>query len=246
MASRQLIMNPPANLKPPAGLRPAPKVALTPPPAQTAESSARADSDPGYGLFDPQPAARHRPEPGLRPKPETQPGGKAETYTPDQLKGETRSRAHYERLADAAAARHRLDPHLVRAVISAESSFNPTIVSRAGAMGLMQLMPGTAKDMEIDDPFDPAQNIEGGTKYLAWLYRKFDGDENKILAAYNWGPGNVERGGKMPAETRNYLQRVRKFREEFRQASLAPPASPSPQTSPSLAMESESRTKETA
>jgi soluble lytic murein transglycosylase-like protein len=148
-------------------------------------------------------------------------------------------REYYEKLADEAASRHGLDPHLVRAVISTESSFNPGLISRAGAVGLMQLMPGTASDMKVKDAFDPAQNIEGGTKYLAWLSRKFAGDENKILAAYNWGPGNVAKGGRMPLETRNYLQRVKNFRESYRQASLTGQKSPlpnQPRTSePSLA-----------
>ncbi|MDR1396714.1 MAG: lytic transglycosylase domain-containing protein [Desulfarculales bacterium] len=138
----------------------------------------------------------------------------------------TAPREYYEKLADDAASRHGLDPHLVRAVIKAESSFNPGLVSQAGAAGLMQLMPGTASDMKVKDVFDPAQNIEGGAKYLAWLSRKFAGDETKILAAYNWGPGNVNRGGRMPLETRNYLQRVKNFREDYRQAALAGQKSP--------------------
>lgn len=126
-------------------------------------------------------------------------------------------RARYEELATEAALRHGLDPDLVKAVICAESSYNPNVVSKAGAMGLMQLMPGTAQDMNVKNPFDPAQNIEGGAKYLAWLDDMFNGDENKILAAYNWGPGNVRRGGRMPLETRNYLVKVREFRSTYQE-----------------------------
>ena len=135
--------------------------------------------------------------------------------------GYGKQREYYEKLADEAARRHGLDPHLVRAVITAESNFNPKVVSAAGAMGLMQLMPGTAQDMKVSDPFDPKQNIEGGTKYLAWLSQQFKGDESKILAAYNWGPGNVTRGGHMPLETRNYLVKVRQFRDAYQQLAAA-------------------------
>ncbi|MFH1061234.1 MAG: transglycosylase SLT domain-containing protein [Pseudomonadota bacterium] len=125
----------------------------------------------------------------------------------------------YEELIQAAAQRHGVSPHLVKAVVTAESDFDPQVVSGAGAMGLMQLMPGTAKDLGVKDPFDPAQNIDGGTRYLAQMLERFDGDEKKALAAYNWGPGNVERGGRMPAETRNYLQKVGNFKQQYAQAS---------------------------
>jgi soluble lytic murein transglycosylase-like protein len=118
-------------------------------------------------------------------------------------------------LITSTAGRHGVDPHLVRAVITAESDFDPKSVSPVGAMGLMQLMPGTAQDLGVKNAFDPAQNIDGGTRYLAQLLRRFDGDEKKALAAYNWGPGNVERGGRMPEETRNYLQKVSRYKKLY-------------------------------
>lgn len=154
---------------------------------------------------------------------------------------------YYEKLAEQAAQRHGVDPNLVKAVITAESSYNPGVVSKAGAMGLMQLMPGTAKDMQVKNPFDPKQNIEGGTKYLAWLSKQFDGDENKILAAYNWGPGNVQRGGNMPSETRNYLVKVRQYKQEYqRLAARQEPrlAANSPSEAPSAQMSDKSVSKE--
>jgi soluble lytic murein transglycosylase-like protein len=124
-------------------------------------------------------------------------------------------RQEFDGLIQDAAKRHGVDPNLVRAVVTAESDFNHTTVSHAGAMGLMQLMPETAKDMGVSDPFDPAQNIEGGTRYLAWMLERFGGDEDKALAAYNWGPSNVERGGRPPSETRTYLKRVARFKAMY-------------------------------
>lgn len=132
-------------------------------------------------------------------------------YTPPAI-ASSPQRQEIDRLIQAAAARHGVDPHLVRAVVTAESDFNPRCVSSAGAKGLMQLMPETAKDMGVGNPFDPAQNIEGGTRYLAMMLKRFGGDEKKALAAYNWGPSNVERGGGLPGETRTYLQRVSRYR----------------------------------
>ncbi len=135
----------------------------------------------------------------------------------EKLTSPPHRRQAYDTIIRRAARRHGLDPNLVRAVITAESDFDPSCVSPAGAMGLMQLMPETARDLGVENPFDPAQNIEAGTRYLAGLLRRFGGDLNKALAAYNWGPSNVEAGGRMPRETRNYLVKVARFHRLFRQ-----------------------------
>jgi soluble lytic murein transglycosylase-like protein len=121
-------------------------------------------------------------------------------------------------IAHRAAQRYGVDPALVKAVIKAESDFDPSVESKAGAQGLMQLMPGTASDLGVSDPFDPEQNVMGGTRYLKQLLNKYDGDLDKTLAAYNWGPGNVDRKGIdiLPDETRTYLSRVKRFQSEFR------------------------------
>ncbi len=120
-------------------------------------------------------------------------------------------------IAERAAERYGVSPALVKAVIKAESNFNPTVVSHAGAQGLMQLMPGTAQDLGVSDPFDAEQNVMGGTRYLKQLLSKYDGDLDKTLAAYNWGMGNVDRKGidVLPEETRNYLSRVKRYQSEF-------------------------------
>ncbi len=120
-------------------------------------------------------------------------------------------------IAHRAAQRYSIDPALVKAVIKAESDFNPSVESPAGAQGLMQLMPGTAQDLGVSDPFDPEQNVMGGTRYLKQLLNKYDGDLDKTLAAYNWGPGNVDRKGidTLPDETRTYLSRVKRYQSEF-------------------------------
>lgn len=111
---------------------------------------------------------------------------------------------------NAAAARHGLDPALLRGLIKQESGFNPNARSGAGAVGLTQLMPGTAASLGVTDPSDPAQAIEGGAKYLAQQMKTFGGDVEKALAAYNAGPGNVQKYGGVPPfrETQNYVQRV--------------------------------------
>ena len=115
----------------------------------------------------------------------------------------------FESIVQDAAQRYRVDAGLIRAVIQAESGGNPTAVSRAGARGLMQLMPATAAELGVTNPFDPTQNIMGGTSYLRRLLDRYRGDVKLALAAYNWGMGNLEkRPEAMPLETKNYVAKV--------------------------------------
>jgi len=114
-----------------------------------------------------------------------------------------------------ASQRFGVDPDLIRAVIQAESGFDPRAVSPAGAQGLMQLMPSTAKMLGVRDPFDPEQNVMGGTRFLKDLLQRYGGDVDSALAAYNWGPGNLEKGGSLPRETRNYLRKVKGFYAQY-------------------------------
>ncbi len=109
-----------------------------------------------------------------------------------------------------AAVQNGIDPRLFEALVSAESDFNPQAVSPAGAMGLSQLMPATARGLGVTDPFDPWQNLQGGAKYLSQMMRQFGGDVRLALAAYNAGPGAVQRHGGVPpfAETQTYVERV--------------------------------------
>ena len=106
--------------------------------------------------------------------------------------------------------RYQVDPNLIKAVIRTESSFNRYAVSSQGAKGLMQLMPETAKDMDVTDPFNPTQNIEGGTRYLRTLLDIFEGNLTLTLAAYNAGPNLVKKVKRIPRipETINYVKRV--------------------------------------
>jgi soluble lytic murein transglycosylase-like protein len=131
---------------------------------------------------------------------------------PDEVLDEVRPSAtgDFEKLVAEAAQRHGLDPALVMAVVGVESGFQPQAVSRKGAQGLMQLMPRTAREMGVADPFDAAANLDGGSRYLSSLVARYEGDLPKALAAYNAGMGAVERHGGVPpyAETRKYVQRV--------------------------------------
>ncbi|HUO16371.1 MAG TPA: lytic transglycosylase domain-containing protein [Verrucomicrobiae bacterium] len=119
-------------------------------------------------------------------------------------------RADLSTVVNEASDRYRLDPDLVSSVIKAESGFNARAVSPKGAQGLMQLMPGTASELGVPNPFDPAANVNGGTRYLRELMERYDFDIVKALAAYNAGPQRVERYGGVPPyyETRAYVARV--------------------------------------
>jgi hypothetical protein len=132
----------------------------------------------------------------------------------------------------AAAARHGLPESLVSAVVSVESEFNPRAVSRRGALGLMQLMPGTAALLGVRDAFDPEQNVDGGTRYLRDLMDRFDNDVTLALAAYNAGAQAVIRHGGVPPypETRAFVARVlgRVGRVAMPAVALAEPSSPPP------------------
>lgn len=121
-------------------------------------------------------------------------------------------------LIERAAMESGLAPSLLRAVVQQESAFNPAAVSRAGAAGLMQLMPGTARRFGVHDRFDPAQNLRGGAAYLAWLLRHFNHDIDLALAAYNAGEGSVHRhGNQIPpfAETQAYVRSVRRYEAQW-------------------------------
>jgi len=109
-----------------------------------------------------------------------------------------------------AAARHNVDPNLVRAVIKVESNFNSNAVSDKGAMGLMQLMPKTARELRVKNPFDPQQNVDAGVRHLKYLLQNYNGDVNLTLAAYNAGEGAVRRSAGVPhySETQNYVRRI--------------------------------------
>lgn len=118
------------------------------------------------------------------------------------------------------ASSYRLEEALVKAVIKAESNYNPQAVSNKGAQGLMQLIPETARQMRVSDPFDPSQNIRGGSNYLRLMLDQFNGNLDLALAAYNAGPNAVQRHGGIPPyeETRTYVQRVRRYLDLYRRA----------------------------
>lgn len=113
-------------------------------------------------------------------------------------------------LVHASAEKYGIDPALFRNLVQQESSFNPRAISSAGALGLAQLMPKTAESLGVTNPFDPAQNLDGGAKYLSQLLKQFNNNRELALAAYNAGPGAVTRAGGIPPipETQNYVKKI--------------------------------------
>jgi hypothetical protein len=131
------------------------------------------------------------------------------------------TRRELDKIIRRVSSDHEVDPALVKAVIAAESNFEASAVSRAGAVGLMQLMPATAADMGVEAPFEPQQNVRGGVRYLKLLLERFDALDH-ALAAYNAGPETVARHDGIPPypETRAYVARVLRFYSRYRSVEL--------------------------
>ena len=122
-----------------------------------------------------------------------------------------------EKIIEKAVRKYNVDADLIRSVIKAESNFDPQATSSKGAMGLMQLMPETAKDLGVKNAYDAEQNVMGGTSYLKSLLDRYDGKVDLALAAYNWGMGNLERNpDRLPAETVTYIARINSYLKEMK------------------------------
>lgn len=129
-----------------------------------------------------------------------------------------KSENFYHTLIEKIADLHEIDPALIKAIVKAESSYNPQAVSTAGAMGLMQLMPATAAEVGVTDSFNPEDNLHGGIKYYKKMLKRFEGDIELALAAYNAGSGAVINHKGVPPykETRQYIERVKTYYEEYK------------------------------
>jgi soluble lytic murein transglycosylase-like protein len=127
--------------------------------------------------------------------------------------------APFEHIIHHAAATHQVDPYLIKAIIMAESRYNPKAVSKRGARGLMQLMPVTAKSLGVEDSFDPEDNINGGVLYFKKLLDRFDGNVEFALAAYNAGSRYVRKYGGVPPfrQTQTYIHKVFKYHRQYKQ-----------------------------
>jgi soluble lytic murein transglycosylase-like protein len=133
------------------------------------------------------------------------------------IKG-TRYIIHYDTIIQRAAKQFDVEPTLIKSIIMAESSFDPNAISHSGAQGLMQLMPPTAADMEVQNPFDPEENIFGGTKYLSLLLKKFNQDKKLAIAAYNIGPSAVDKVKSIShvPQTKRFVDKVMQYYSEFK------------------------------
>jgi soluble lytic murein transglycosylase-like protein len=148
------------------------------------------------------------------------PGMLDSAYAPTATGGGGGAGGEYEALVTQAAARNGLDPAVLHGLIQQESGFDPSATSGAGAMGLTQLMPGTASSLGVANPTNPAESIEGGARYLGELMRQFAGNTSDALAAYNAGPAAVQEYGGIPpySETQNYVASVLSNAESYRQS----------------------------
>lgn len=133
--------------------------------------------------------------------------------TTEEFSSYLQTTASLEEIFTEAAEKYNVPKNLIKAIAKTESEFRPDVTSKAGAMGVMQLMPGTAKEMGVTDAYDPYQNIMGGTKLISQLLEKYDGDVTLALAAYNAGCGNVKKYGGVPPfqETQNYVVKVQNY-----------------------------------
>ncbi len=135
------------------------------------------------------------------------------TTTADSMK-----KTKYDSIFKEAADKYHVSESLLKAIAKAESDFNASDVSSAGAIGVMQLMPETAKGLGVSDPYDPEQNIMGGARYISQKLKEFNGDERQALAAYNAGSGAVRRCGGVPSYCKTYVSRVQSYKKAFETA----------------------------
>lgn len=145
--------------------------------------------------------------------------GRYDMYLKEKVTAEASNRSYLDIIRRHASSYH-LEEALVKAVIKVESDYQPRVVSRKGAQGLMQLIPETARDLKVANPFDPYENIRGGSEYLRMMLDLFNDDVELALAAYNSGPNTVKRYGGIPPydETRNYVKKVKHYLDYYRQA----------------------------
>jgi len=144
----------------------------------------------------------------------------AQIQTPPAVATQKKSPdAPFDHFINQAATTHQVDPALIKAIIMAESRYNPKAVSKRGAKGLMQLMPVTAKSLGVEDSFDPEDNINGGVMYFKKLLDRFEGDVELALAAYNAGSRYVRKYGGVPPfrQTQTYIQKVFKYHRHYKQ-----------------------------
>jgi soluble lytic murein transglycosylase-like protein len=154
-------------------------------------------------------------------KTQTKPLRAGVSVSMDQFQALSPERAYDDIISEAADA-YKVDPDLIRAVMRAESAFNPMVVSPAGAQGLMQLMPALAEELGVTDPFDPRQNIMAGAKYLRWLLDLNRGSIPLTLAGYNAGPTIVSKYKRVPPfkETQNYVKKITGFLEDAKRDAI--------------------------